>query len=192
LAGEIVTLVATLLNASHYGIGDTFWWGGSFAVTGEVIVAPGYLACNGAQVDRTTYAKLFAEIGFAYSPTPGTDPGSNKFYLPDSTDGQQLIPKGGTNFPTRGAKGGARTVALAPGGSQDAPHTHLILQYNMTIPGGTDGNVGPLIGAEGQTGYGGHIFPNTSGVVGGSGGNAAAHQNMPPVRVVGGKIIRFQ
>lgn len=189
-----MTLLAALstIPVTHYGVGDTRFYVGSFAVAGEIVVKPGWLACNGAQVDRTTYAKLFAEIGFAYSPVPGTDPGANKFYLPDSTDGQQLIPRGGTNFTVRGTKGGTRTVALAPGGSQDAPHAHLILQYNMTIPGGTDGNTGALVGAEPGPGLGGHVTTATGTVIGGSGGNAAAHQNMPPVRVVGGRIICFQ
>lgn len=44
---------------------------------------PKWLIADGRTVDRTTYAALYAVVGFQFSPTPGTDPGSNLFYLPD-------------------------------------------------------------------------------------------------------------
>lgn len=43
----------------------------------------GWMLADGRLLDRTTYADLFAVVGFSYSPTPGTDPGSNQFYAPD-------------------------------------------------------------------------------------------------------------
>ena len=42
----------------------------------------GYLICNGAEVSRTTYAKLFAVIGTTY----GAGDGSTTFNLPNLTD----------------------------------------------------------------------------------------------------------
>lgn len=45
-------------------------------------VPTGYLLCNGAAVSRTTYARLFAEIGTTY----GTGDGSTTFNLPDMRD----------------------------------------------------------------------------------------------------------
>lgn len=42
----------------------------------------GYLLCNGAEVSRTTYAALFAEVGTTY----GAGDGSTTFNIPDMTD----------------------------------------------------------------------------------------------------------
>lgn len=42
----------------------------------------GFIACNGALIDRTTYADLFAAIGTIY----GEGDGSTTFALPDLTD----------------------------------------------------------------------------------------------------------
>jgi microcystin-dependent protein len=190
-------------------VGHVKWWAGSFAVTGEVVVKTSYLACNGALVDRSTYAKLFTKIGFAYSPTPGADPGSNKFYLPDFTDGRTFVPMGPTTFVTRGTKAGAKTVAVASDASQDPAHTHLVDNHNGYNPLGTTSPLensqeagiaysGPDLSnytywgpGNGQS-TGGHSTRTTGAVSGRSAGNPTAHQNMPPVRVVGGMIILFQ
>lgn len=53
------------------------------AYIGSVDPDAHWLLCDGRLLDRTTYAVLYARIGFTYSPVPGTDPGANKFYLPD-------------------------------------------------------------------------------------------------------------
>ena len=59
--------------------------GGSIAPVGTILalatsaVPAGFLACNGALADKTTYANLFASIGHTWK----ADPGSNKFCLPD-------------------------------------------------------------------------------------------------------------
>ena len=42
----------------------------------------GFLLCNGAEVSRTTYAALFAEVGTTY----GAGDGSTTFNIPDMTD----------------------------------------------------------------------------------------------------------
>lgn len=209
-----MTLVSALVPQQDFRVGDLRWWCGAFAVSGEIIVKPNWLGCNGALVSTTTYAKLFAELGFAYSPTPGVDPGSGQFYLPDFTDGRVFVPRGVTRFPTRGLKGGAKTVALASDGSQDVPHLHGVRNTN-----GSDGG-GPEVGAKtnsqeatgayigpsmhyGSNYYGASADPNNSGLGGlvstltglinsRAGGVPTAHQNMPPVRVIGGMIILYQ
>lgn len=203
-----MALVAALTPAFDYRVGDEEFYVGTFAVSGETIVRPGWLAENGALVSRTTYAKLFAEIGFAYSPTPGTDPGSNQFFLPDRTDGRANLPRGATNFPTRGAKGGAQTVALDAAGAQDPSHPHGVPNNRGAItPDGAVGakdfnggvaytgpdlHAGTYFGPGTNSGTtGGPASFGTSGIVGGAGGAPAAHQNMPPGRVCGGWIVRY-
>lgn len=201
-----MALGATLVPAAHYRVGDLRKYVGSFAVSGETVVRLGWLACNGALVLISKYPKLFAEIGFAYSPTPGADPGGGQFYLPDSTDGRQLIPRGATSFPTRGAKGGAQTVTIANDGSQDPNHTHPVGTNRGFF--GTDGATGAKRN-NGGSAYsgpdlhggtywgpgnggttGGFTTTGTSGISGYPGG-PSAHQNMPPVRVCGGTLIRY-
>lgn len=201
-----MAVLAVLTPASHYRVGDLRPYCGSIPVSGETVVRPGYLACNGALVLISKYPKLFAEIGFAYSPSPGADPGGGQFYLPDSTDGRQILPKGAGSFPTRGAKGGVQTVALPNDGSQDPNHPHGI-STNRGFFGG-DGAVGAKRnnGGSAYSGpdlHGGTYWgPGNGGTTGGftttgtggiSGypGGPAAHQNMPPIRVCGGTLIRF-
>lgn len=201
-----MTLVALLVPSSHYRVGDTELYVGSFAVSGETVVRLGYLACNGALVLQSKYPKLFAEIGHAYNPSsPGTDPGGGQFYLPDYTDGRVFIPRGASNFPTRGTRGGAKTVALDPSGSQDAPHTHNVnnqrgaassgatgaQRQSQTPYSGPDLHGGTYWGPGNNGATGGHFTPTSGSVQGRGGGSPAAHQNMPPVRVCGGRIIRY-
>jgi len=87
---------------------------------------PGYLRCDGSLVSRTTYADLFAYLGFDASPVPGTDPGSNNFYLPN-TKGRVFVDKDAaqTEFAT----------ALLTGGNKasTAPHTHSLGAHTHTI-----------------------------------------------------------
>jgi microcystin-dependent protein len=202
-----MALAAVLVPVSHFRVGDEAWFVGAIAVSGESVVMPGWLAENGALVLASKYPKLFAEIGFAYSPTPGADPGGGQFYLPDYTDGRTFIPKGATNFPTRGAKGGAQLVALASDGSQDPVHSHPIA--NAYAFDGGDASVGLKrnnggVAYSGPDLHGGTYWgPGNGGTTGGAqttgtgvvqgkgGGVPASHQNMPPIRVVGGRIIRF-
>lgn len=185
-----MTLQATLIPVQDFYVGDMRWWVGAFAISGEVAVKPNWLGCNGALVDVSKYPLLFAEIGFAYStPVPGVDPGSGKFYLPDYTDGRVFIPKGASRYVTRGAKGGAKTVALASDGSQDAAHQHYLWQNYMYQP---QAAVGARMWNEPGAGLGGHVTTGTGAVDNRGAGVPTAHQNMPPVRVIGGMIIMYQ
>src|ERR1044072_253643 len=59
------------------------WETGDIKTTAKATPSTGWLMCDGTLKSRTTYAALYAEIGFKYSPTPGTDPGSNNFYVPN-------------------------------------------------------------------------------------------------------------
>ena len=65
----------------------------------------GWLLCDGSDVNRTTYARLFAAIGTAY----GTGNGSSTFGLPDLRD-RVLLGKG-TNNSTLGTETGSAAAS---------------------------------------------------------------------------------
>lgn len=84
----------------------------------------GWLLCDGSLVDRTAYAALYAVVGFSYSPTPGTDPGSNQFYLPN-LKGKAIVMQDAaqTEFTPLGQNGGSKSATAAHTHSLSA-HTH--------------------------------------------------------------------
>lgn len=86
----------------------------------------GWLLCDGTLVDRTTYASLYAIVGFSYSPTPGTDPGSNQFYLPN-LKGRVIVMRDATQteFDTLGKSGGSKTSTAA--------HTHSLSDHRHAM-----------------------------------------------------------
>ena len=65
----------------------------------------GWLLCDGSDVNRTSYARLFAAIGTAY----GTGNGSSTFGLPDLRD-RVLLGKG-TNNSTLGTETGSAAAS---------------------------------------------------------------------------------
>ena len=71
-AGTSTTQVATTAYVLQNGVptGAVFWFGASTAPSG-------FLICNGASLSTTTYAALFAIIGYTYGGSGGS------FYLPD-------------------------------------------------------------------------------------------------------------
>lgn len=75
--GDIVTHNASefLTSADLLPIGSYIQFAGSQA-------PDGFLVCNGGEISRTTYAKLFAVIGTTY----GSGDGSTTFNLPNLTD----------------------------------------------------------------------------------------------------------
>ena len=72
------------LNSSWTEMGriDLPFWGlvppGTLLLYSSTAIPPGFLRCNGAEVSRTTYARLFAVTGVTY----GTGNGSTTFNLP--------------------------------------------------------------------------------------------------------------
>ena len=66
--------------------------GSIIAFGGSAAPDAGWLLCNGADVNRTTYARLFAAIATAY----GAGNGSSTFGLPDLRD-RTLLGKGSNN-----------------------------------------------------------------------------------------------
>ena len=79
--------------------------GSIIAFGGAAAPDAGWLLCNGADVNRTTYARLFAAIGTLY----GTGNGSSTFGLPDLRD---RVPMGkGSNNSTLGAETGSAAAS---------------------------------------------------------------------------------
>ena len=79
--------------------------GSIIAFGGAAAPDAGWLLCNGADVNRTTYARLFAAICTAY----GTGDGSSTFGLPDLRD-RVLLGKG-TNNSTLGTETGSAAAS---------------------------------------------------------------------------------
>jgi microcystin-dependent protein len=105
-------------------------------------IPTGFLECNGANVSRSTYSALFAEIGTTY----GSGDGSSTFGLPDLQD-KCCISKSGTK--ALGSTGGANTVTATGnvGGStanatlstaQLASHSHTVGSGSGTFAGGNN------------------------------------------------------
>jgi microcystin-dependent protein len=91
-----------------------FWpYGGSAA-------PPGILPCNGAAVDRTQYARLFAAIGTTWGPGNGT----TTFNVPNVAAGTVLV-AAGTGF-ALAASGGASSVQVTLTEAQMPSHTHEV------------------------------------------------------------------
>ena len=79
--------------------------GSIIAFGGAAAPDAGWLLCNGADVSRSTYARLFAAISTAY----GTGDGSSTFGLPDLRD-RVLLGKG-TNNSTLGTETGSAAAS---------------------------------------------------------------------------------
>lgn len=80
----------------------------------------GYLLCNGSEINRTTYASLFAVIGESF----GVGDGSTTFNVPDMAD---AFPKG-KNADAVGAAGGSNTMT-------DHTHGHSLTAAGQTHTG---------------------------------------------------------
>lgn len=188
VAGTFTTVTATTVNTST--ITATTYTGGGIAPTGALtmwagaVASPptGWLACNGANVSRSTYSALFAVVGTSW----GAGDGSTTFTLPN------LLNK----FPV----GAGDTYALAAtGGSANAivvSHTHTA---NVTDPGhahtttinygvgGEGGTVQSLTSVSNQGTVAKASSSNTTGITVSidSTGSSATNANLPPYVAVG-------
>ena len=171
---------------------------GTIVMTGRSTAPAGWLVCNGAEVDRTLYAGLFAAIGLTF----GSGNGTTTFNLPDMR-GRVAAGVGtgtgggasGTGAPT----GGAALAAVALAGwfgtndvtltsSQIPAHTHPITDpghgHGITPGGAIRGITGasggfPSYSANADAGFG--INNNTTGItVNNNTGGGGAHTNLQP------------
>jgi microcystin-dependent protein len=119
-------LVSNPQNGQTLVWNGTSWVNGTSGIPGEVklwsAAAPptGWLIADGAEVSRTTYAELFAEIGTTF----GSGNGTTTFNLPNMSGNIPvgLQPTGDTDFNTVGKTGGAKAETLTV--SQMPSHTH--------------------------------------------------------------------
>lgn len=186
VAGTFTTLTANATTVTSL----TVTTGGGIAPTGSLtmwagaVASPptGWLACNGANVSRTTYSALFAVVGTTW----GAGDGSTTFTLPNILN----------KFPV----GAGDTYALAAtGGSANAivvSHTHTA---NVTDPGhahtttinygvgGEGGTVQSLTSVSNQGTVAKASSSNTTGITVSidSTGSSATNANLPPYVAVG-------
>ena len=130
----------------------------------------GWLLCNGAAVNRTTYAALFAVVGTTY----GVGDGSSTFNLPNLTG---RIPvgadAGGTvlavNTPAVGDTFGEETHLLTGAESGTSAHVHPSTKPTSTTSGALVEGSSP-----------GYTFNYTDSGASIAADASAAHNNMPP------------
>lgn len=90
----------------------------------------GYLACNGASLSTTTYARLFAVIGYAYGGAGAS------FSLPNFTTGLAAV---------QGTPSGTKTAGQMPA------HTHLQNGTNVNSGGNSTPSTGSGASSSGST-----------------------------------------
>jgi microcystin-dependent protein len=153
--GSMATQSSSSVNITGGTITGVSGLGGGSVPEGTVIFyagssAPtGFLKCNGAAVNRTTYATLFAAIGTTY----GVGDGSTTFNLPDTRgefprfwDDAKGVDSGRTigSYQSEAFVDHTHTGTTASGGSHthtgstdsQGAHTHTVSTYS----GGSDGS----------------------------------------------------
>ena len=105
---------------------------------GSASIPSGFLECNGQAVSTTTYAALFAVVGYTYG-----NPGGGNFNVPDLTD-RTIVNK--SNTKSLAQTGGANTVTPTGNISGSTGSTTLTTQqiashsHNRTYGGPGSGN----------------------------------------------------
>jgi len=99
--------------------GAVIMWAGLYDA-----IPAGYLLCNGAEIDRTTYADLFSAIGVQFGSASGST-----FTLPLFQNNFARSPASSTSC---GATGGADSVTLST--AQMPTHSHTINDSGHTHP----------------------------------------------------------
>lgn len=143
--GTNVVLASVPINSTNgsMAVSGNASIGGDLAVTGNISVggsglfppgvilefggisAPtGFLMCDGAAVNRTTFASLFASIGTAY----GAGDGSTTFNVPNRVN---RVGVGAGGLYARGSTGGAATETTSSAGAHD--HTGATGSHILTI-----------------------------------------------------------
>jgi microcystin-dependent protein len=112
---------------------------------GSAVIPSGFLECNGASVSTSTYAALFAVIGYTYGGSGAS------FNLPDLTDRtvvnksntKSLAQTGGANTvtPTGNISGSTGSTTLSS--AQLASHSHSVQARSEVGGGGNIPQTGP-------------------------------------------------
>ena len=154
-ADAVLTAAITALLPT----GSINMWSTSTAPTG-------YLLCNGAGISTTTYAALFAVIGYNFGGSAGT------FNLPNYID---RMPIGSGNLYGMGNTGGSKDAVVVSHTHTitDAGHAHTIPISNPSAGGAAGTGVAGL-GSGYQTGS------NVTGISINSTGSSGTNANLPP------------
>jgi microcystin-dependent protein len=110
---------------------------GQYAWTAATNIDPGFLACDGSAVSRTTYASLFSAIGTTY----GAGDGSTTFNVPD-LQGRVLASVEGTTGRLTGADSVGEVVGVQSSVVQQANLANFSLPASATfslLASGTNG-----------------------------------------------------
>lgn len=101
----------------------------------------GWLMCDGREVSRTTYARLFASLGGVSSYPYGLGNGSTTFNLPN-LKGKVAVGRDSadTSFDGLGETGGAKTVTLTAAQSGLPAHGHTFTGSGGTTAGNNRGH----------------------------------------------------
>lgn len=148
--------------------GSVMWYAGTTLPAGC-----GWLECDGTNISRTTYSRLFTAIGTAF----GVGDGSTTFTLPAQAR-KTLVGRGGTGSGTLantiGSTGGAETHTLTL--SQTPAHTHDWSYPSTFVIGGSAFSIG-------GSGFSSTIVTGISGTTTSNGGGTA-HNNLQPSLVM--------
>lgn len=168
-------------------IGDFVMYSGPVgSLSGEQVLKPGRLLCNGASVLRADYADLRALWGVdAY----GTDPDGTHMRLPNALGRVMVIRDGAiAPFDTLGETGGEVAHQLTI--PELAAHDHPI-----TDPGHVHGGVmrSESFGTSGSAylGVPGNTNTATTGITVNNRGGDVAHNNLQPYLVIGALLVKF-
>jgi microcystin-dependent protein len=171
--------IAGVLNQNDYLLKADFELvsipvGGVTQYAGATSPSVNYAICDGAAVNRTTYATLFARIGTTY----GIGDGSTTFNLPN-VKGRVIAGRDSaqTEFDTLAETGGAKTHTLTTAEMPVHNHNEAYTYYQPNFSNATVGDQNPVASAPGgESGSVSRTSDNT-----GSGG---AHNNLQPYIVM--------
>jgi microcystin-dependent protein len=182
---NVTTINVTTINATGGGVAPT----GSLTMWAGAVASPptGWLACNGANVSRTTYSALFAVIGTSY----GIGDNSTTFGLPNLLN---RFPVGAGDTYAIAATGGSANAivvshthtATSTSTVTDPGHAHTLTSGNPT--GGqpyqsVGNNANNIVNQSTSTASTG-ISVGTSTTVASS-GSSGTNANLPPYIAVG-------
>lgn len=192
VAGTFSTLTA---NAATF-TSLTVTTGGGVAPTGSLtmwagaVASPptGWLACNGANVSRSTYSTLFGVIGTTW----GAGDGSTTFGLPNLLN---RFPVGAGDTYALAATGGSATAVVvshthtATSVVTDPGHTHTPVTSTSKVTNGVNGSGGSYFGGGTEGIIGISLNSNTTGITvattNSTEGSSGTNANLPPYVAVG-------
>lgn len=151
--------------------GDRGFLTGDLKISARDTVPDGWLNCDGAAVNRTTYQALFMAIGTTY----GVGDGSTTFNVPDMRD---RFPVGSSGTKAVGSTGGSTSMAHTHPITNQAGHTHTLTLSDPNMPTAANTTTGGT--AVRLTGGASHVHAGSTADSGGSHdhtGNTGAASN---------------